>query len=83
MADIQATLGPERCRFGQWAEAGSAGVGPAELQARGVQRILAFGDPPELIDWPMLIKAPSIEALATTPDARRTLWSQLADFIGG
>ncbi len=43
MADIQATLGPERCRFGQWADAGNAGVGPAEMQARGVAHVLSFG----------------------------------------
>jgi len=81
MADIQATLGPERCRFGQWAEAGSAGVGPAELQARGVKRILSFGPPPELIDWPMLLQGPTIEDLAEKPEARRALWRGLAEVI--
>lgn len=81
MSDIQATLGPERCRFGQWAEAGSAGVGPAELQARGVTRILSFGAPPDLIDWPMLIQGPRIEVLASDPEARRALWGQLAGLL--
>jgi len=81
MADIQATLGPERCRFGQWAEAGSAGVGPAELQARGVKHILSFGEPPELIDWPMLVQGPGLEELVRQPEARRALWGQLATLI--
>jgi len=82
LSDIQATLGPERCRFGQWAEAESAGVGPAELQARGVKHILSFGAPPELIDWPMLVQGPSIEDLVNRPDARSALWNQLAGLIG-
>ncbi|MEN1727007.1 MAG: hypothetical protein AAGJ52_01080 [Pseudomonadota bacterium] len=82
MADIQATLGPERCRFGQWAEPGSAGVGPAEMQARGVAHVLSFGPPPDLIDWPMLIQGPTLSALASEPDARRALWQALAPIVG-
>lgn len=82
MADIQATIGPERCRFGQWAEAGSAGVGVTELQARGVVNVLTFGAPPDLIDWPMLIQGPSLEALVTDSAARQALWQQLVAALG-
>lgn len=82
MADIQATIGPDRCRFGQWAEAGSAGVGPAELQARGVRHALSFGAPPELIDWPILIQGPSLDELVDRAEARRDLWHRLAGVIG-
>jgi len=82
MADIQATIGVERCRFGQWAEVGSAGVGPAELRARGVRYVLSFGPPPDLIDWSILIQAPSLDDLVDRAEARRELWQRLAPAIG-
>lgn len=78
LSDIQALLGADRCRFGQWAEAGQAGVGPAEMQARGVARVLSFGPPIEPLDWSNLIEVPALDALASDAEARRELWRRLA-----
>jgi hypothetical protein len=81
MADIQATLGPERCRFGQWAEPGNAGVGPTELQARGVRHVLSFGPSLDPVDWPMLVESPPLADLAADPKARETFWRRLAPLL--
>lgn len=78
LADIRATLGPERCRFGQWVADSAAGEGPEELQARGVRRILSFGPPPRTVEWPDLLIAPDLDALASEAEARKKLWQLLA-----
>jgi hypothetical protein len=82
LADIRATLGPERCRFGQWVADSAAGEGPDELQARGVRRILSFGSPPREIDWADLLVAPSLDQLASEAEFRRKLWQLLAPVLG-
>lgn len=78
LADIRATLGPERCRFGQWAADSAAGEGAAELTARGVRRILSFGPPPRTVEWPGLLLAPTLDELATDAKARKALWQLIA-----
>lgn len=81
LADIKATIGIDRCRFGQWAGDSTAGVGMAEMSARGIARILAFGEPPERPDWQQLIIAPALEELADSADARRQLWQRIAPVL--
>lgn len=82
VADIMATIGPERCRFGQWSNDTTSGEGLEELQARGVGHVLCFGRPSETTDWPQLLIAPSLDELAAEPDARRKLWQLMAGVIG-
>lgn len=82
LADIRATLGPERCRFGQWVADSAAGEGASELEARGVRRILSFGPPPRAIDWPELLVAPDLDQLACEAQARKKLWQLLAPLMG-
>lgn len=76
VSDITATIGPERCRFGQWADSPVAGIGLDELAGRGVRNVLAFGPVPEGADD--CIRAPALEQLAADGRARRELWRALA-----
>jgi hypothetical protein len=78
LADIMATIGTRRCRFGQWAKDSASGEGRDELAGRGVKKILAFGPPPRELDWPDLLIAPALDELASDPAARRQLWRVLA-----
>lgn len=78
IADITATIGPERCRFGQWASGEDAGVGLSELSERGIQHVLAFGmNPlgPRTDDRVVAVQA--LSDLAVSADARRELWLAL------
>lgn len=80
IADITATIGPERCRFGQWASGEGAGVGLSELSERGIQHVLAFGvNPlgPRTDDRVVAVQA--LSDLAVSADARRELWLALKD----
>lgn len=82
VADIMATIGPERCRFGQWSGDSTSGEGLDELQARGIRHILCFGQPPDMPEWPQLLIAPSLDELAAEPDARRKLWQLMVRVFG-
>lgn len=82
LADIRATLGPERCRFGQWVADSAAGEGPQELQARGVRQVLSFGPPPRAIDWPDLLIGPGLDELVSEVEARKRLWQLLGPVLG-
>ena len=78
IADITATIGPERCRFGQWASGEDAGVGVSELSERGIQHVLAFGMTPlgPRTDERVLVAA-ELSELALSAAARRELWLAL------
>ncbi len=81
LADIMATIGTGRCRFGQWAKDSAAGEGIDELAGRGVKKILAFGPPPTELVWPGLLIVPSLDEIATDGGARRQLWRVLAPVL--
>lgn len=75
LGDIQATIGSARCRFGQWAHSDSAGVSVDELNSRGVQHVLVFGNAPVEAGVHLV---PELSQLATSARARRHLWRILA-----
>ncbi len=81
VADIMATIGPERCRFGQWSKDTSSGEGIDELAERGIKHILCFGRPENPPDWPQLMVAPALDELAGDPEARRELWRMMSPRI--
>lgn len=78
LADIQATIGPERCAFGQWADSDMAGVAVDELDRRGVRYLLVFGAAPEGAAGQGVLLAPSLDELADSAQARKKLWRVLA-----
>ncbi len=75
LADLMATIGPERCRFGQWSKDSASGESLEELVERGVNHILCFGRLDQAPSWPQLLVAPSLDELSRDPEARRELWS--------
>lgn len=75
VADITAAIGPDRCRFGQWAHSSEAGVAAGDWTERGIEHVLVFGGT-ELADE-RLIAAGDLEVLAEDGSARRRLWQQL------
>lgn len=77
VADITALLGADECRFGQWSSGTTAGLALSELSGRGIIHVIAFGPLPAEVDAPGLIRAPAIDELATSADARRRLWTAL------
>ncbi len=77
LADITALIGPEHCRYGQWAGGSEAGLAWSELGERGVERVIAFGPLPAPLDDAGLIAAASLDDLATSASARRALWQNL------
>ena len=77
LADIQALLGPAQCRFGHWADSREAGIGLSELAARGIMNVVAFGPRPHDAESPDLIVASSLDELASSGAARRSLWQAL------
>lgn len=81
VADLAAAIGPERCRFGQWAGSPVAGTGLDELETRGIHHVLAFGPLP--VSAGDCIEAPELEVLASDGTARRELWLRLASFLDG
>ncbi len=78
--DIRACLGPERCRFGQWAVGSPAGEDALELAERGVRHILSFGPAPAG-DWTGLVEAPTLPELGEDWQARRALWRKLKPLL--
>lgn len=84
MADITATLGRERCRFGQWTDNPEAGMDLDELAAAGIRHVLALGGWPEAADAAELsgvVAAPPLPAVHGDADARRSLWRALRGVI--
>jgi hypothetical protein len=77
VADITAVLGADQCRFGQWSVGSAAGLALADLSARGIVHILAFGPLPAASEAPGLIQAPALDELLNSADARRRLWTAL------
>lgn len=78
LADIQATIGPERCAFGQWADSDMAGVAVDELDRRGVRYLLVFGAAPAGAAGQGVLLAPPLDELANSAQARKKLWRVLA-----
>lgn len=78
LADIIATIGVERVRFGQWARGSAAGESLDELAPRGIRRVLSLGPAPEDISDERVIVAPTLDALAAEGSARKALWQALA-----
>lgn len=81
LADLQALLGPEQCRFGQWADSREAGQGLSELSERGVNHVLAFGPPPPGASSAGLVELPPLDELAVSAAARRALWQSLRPLL--
>ena len=77
LADITAVIGPEQCRYGQWAGGSDAGLAWSELGERGVEYVMAFGPLPAGLDDAGLIAVASLDDLATSASARRALWQAL------
>lgn len=81
IADITATIGVERVRFGQWAAGSAAGECLAELPTRGIRRVLSLGPAPPDAPAEQVIVAPTLDALASEASARRALWQALAPHL--
>ncbi len=81
LADIRATIGIERCCFGQWAGDTTAGEDFEALADRGIRHILAFGPTPAGLAWPGLLAAPALDELASDGAARRALWRLIAPVL--
>lgn len=77
VADITALLGADQCRFGQWSAGSSAGLAVSELAARGIVHLIAFGPLPDKVEAPGLIRAPALDEIAVSAQARRRLWVAL------
>ena len=77
LADITALVGAAHCRFGQWAGGSEAGVAVSELASRGISTVIAFGPLPEIQEMQLLVRAASLEELAASAEARRSLWQVL------
>jgi len=83
VADITATIGPERCRFGQWASGQDAGVALSELAERGIKHVLAFGvGPLGSSTHDRVIVAADLSELSSSAAARRDLWLALKGHLG-
>jgi len=76
--DLRAAIGPERCRFGQWARDSEAGESMDELTERGVRQLLSFGPPPAPLNHFSVIESPTLDELAGSAAARRGLWEKLS-----
>lgn len=81
LADITATIGAARCRFGQWAVSESAGIGLEDLGERGVGHVLAFGQPPRPVSDAFVHLVPALDDLAADSQARRRLWKVLSPLV--
>lgn len=81
LADLQALLGLDQCRFGQWADSREAGQGLSELPERGVRHVLCFGPPPSGASATGLIALPMLDEIAASPAARRALWQALRPLL--
>lgn len=82
LADITATIGADRCRFGQWAVSESAGISLGDLGERGVGHVLAFGQPPRPVCEEFIHLVPTLNELAADGQARRRLWKVLSSLVG-
>lgn len=83
VADLQALLGPSRCRFGQWADSAESGHALSELSARGIRYLLSFGPPPAHAGQPEVVVASDLDELAASAEARRSLWAALRPRLAG
>lgn len=81
LADMTASIGPERVRFGQWAIGSAAGESLDELASRGIQRVLSLGPIPDGIGDGRVIVVPSLDELASDGSARKALWQALAPHL--
>ena len=81
LADLQALLGVEQCRFGQWADSQDAGQALSGLAERGVRHVLAFGPAPSGARTAGLVELPALEEIAVSATARRTLWQALRSLL--
>lgn len=81
MADLQALLGIDQCRFGQWAASRDAGHAVSELPERGVRHVLAFGPVPSGAQSEGLVEVPPLDELAASASARRALWQALRPLL--
>ncbi len=81
LADLQALLGVEQCRFGQWADSQDAGQALSQLPERGVRHVLAFGPPPLGVPGDKVVEVPALDELAVSAAARRTLWQALRSLL--
>ncbi len=79
--DIRACIGPERCRFGQWAMGSPAGEDAHELAERGIRHVLSFGPAPAGA-WPGLVEGPGLAELTSDWQARRALWHKIRPLLG-
>jgi hypothetical protein len=82
LADMTATIGPERVRFGQWAIGSGAGETLEELASRGIRRVLSLGPMPGEAGDERVIVAPTLDELASEGSARKALWQALAPYLG-
>ncbi|MGY6553489.1 MAG: hypothetical protein ACXIUM_03095 [Wenzhouxiangella sp.] len=81
LADLQALLGADQCRFGHWADSREAGQALSELPERGVRHVLCFGPPPAGAPATGLIALPMLDEIATSAAARRGLWHALRPLL--
>ncbi len=81
IADITATIGIDRCRFGHWSDSAEAGVSLAELVQRGIEHVLVLGSSPTPIGDPRVAQAPALDELAESGVARRRLWAVLKPYL--
>ena len=81
LADLQALLGLDQCRFGQWADSREAGQALSELPERGVRHVLSFGRPPSGVPAADLLVLPELDEIAVSAAARRDLWDALRPLL--
>lgn len=90
MDDIVASIGAQRCRFGEWADSADAGVAADEWQARGIEHVLVFADSDSArrpgrarLNDPRVIETSPLSELSQSGAARKTLWLQLSSRLAG
>jgi hypothetical protein len=77
VSDITGLLGVDECRFGQWSGSGAAGLAISELAGRGVSGVIAFGPLPPGADEERILQVATLDELAASAKARRSLWQVL------
>lgn len=77
LADLVASIGTARCRYGKWADSPAAGVSLDDCPDRGIEHVLAFGPLPR--KHRCLISGAPLPELLGSGAARRSLWAQIAD----
>lgn len=81
LADLQALLGVDQCRFGQWADSQEAGQAFSELPERGVRHVLSFGPPPAKTPATGLTVVSMLDEIAASASARRELWQAVRPLL--